>query len=599
MIDEDLIFQQSGRRVKESNNRNLSWLFFGLIFLVVVSYFYFLQFFLKKELVLAEAKMKHLSFFSFPPRGIIFDRFGKVIASTEKSFDIYIDLSKYNHVDDLNIKGNFFYRGNQLIIRNVPREIALDLTLREKDLPYLKVVPSYHRVYLGSEEIGNVIGFIGFPTKGEKNFYPEEFIGKTGIEMVYQNYLRGQLGEIVYLREDDNNLKKIKEILPLPGDNVTLTLDWEFQKLAYELIKNYFSENDYQRGAFIALDPNTGEIISLISYPSYDPKLLLNKETALKVLNNPNEPIFNRAISGLYSPGSTIKPIVAVAALEEKIVTPETQIYAEGKLTLPNPYFPGQYTVFRDNKFHGWTDVRKAIADSVNIYFYVVGGGYPYQSENIPVKNGLGIYKLLKYWQLYNLGQKTGIDLNGEEDGFLPSPEKKSQKFTDRTWRLGDTYNVAIGQGDLLVTPLQIAIWTAALATNKIYQPFLVKKISKPSGQIILERKPLIIKSDLVSQESLKIVQDGMRQTVTKGTAKMLNSLPVSVAGKSGTPEIFGKRKLNAIFTGYFPYEKPEVVMTLLIEDVPLGSVATLPLYYQLVKAYLNLNLDRNGRTNI
>ncbi|GIW65389.1 MAG: penicillin-binding protein 2 [Candidatus Parcubacteria bacterium] len=593
MIDEDLIFQQSGKRIKLSNNRNISWIFFYSIFLIGVFYFIFLQVFLKKDLILAETNMKYLTYFSFPPRGIIYDRFGEILAMSENSFDVYIDLSKYQN-EKFFLDGNFFYRGNQLIIRNVNREKALDLIIKEKQSNYLKVIPSYHRRYLAGESIGNLIGFVGFPTKNQSQFHPEEFIGKSGLELVYQEYLRGRPGEIVYQRGYNNTLKKIREIQPLAGSNLILTINGQFQQKAYELIKDYFQEHNYQKGAFIALDPNSGEIISLISFPSYDPNWLLDKKKALLVLNNSNQPLFNRAISGLYSPGSTIKPLVAIGALEEKIVSPETKIYSSGELKIPNPYLPGRYSVFKDNKVHGWTDIRKAIADSVNIYFYVVAGGYPYPSDEIPIKNGLGISRLFRYWQLFNLGQRTGIDLNGEEEGFLPSPEKKSLNLTDKVWRLGDTYNVAIGQGDILVTPLQIALWTSALATNRIYQPFLVKKIVNNNGQVIFTRQPIIKKDKLVNPENLKIIQEGMRQTVTNGTAKMLNDLEVKVAGKSGTPEIFGKKKLNAIFTGYFPYEKPEIVMTLLIENVPIGSVATLPLYKELVKTYLDLKKLKN-----
>lgn len=598
MIDEDLIFQQLGKRVKLSKNRNFGWIFWGLIFFICLVYFSWLQFFVKQDLLLAESAMKYLTYFSFPPRGSIIDRYGRTIATAEKSFDIYIDLANYSNKLS-NLKGNIFFRGNQLIARNVDRDIALDLIVKEKDSPFLKVVPSYQRKYLFTEEVGNLIGFIGLPTDKENQFHQEEFIGKTGLELTYQDYLRGTLGEIVFKKEPDKKLKKIKETLPQPGNDLILTIDAEFQKKAYALIKEYFNEHGYQKGAFIAFDPNNGEVISLISYPSYDPNWLLDKEKAKMVLNNRQQPLFNRVVSGLYAPGSTIKPIVAAAALEEKVVSPTTKIYASGELRIPNPYFPGQYSVFKDNKVHGWTDIRKAIADSVNIYFYVVGGGYPYPSEEIPIRNGLGIYKLLKYWQLFNLGKKTNIDLSGEKEGFLPSPETKKGNLANKTWRLGDTYNVAIGQGDLLVTPLQIAVWTGALATNKIYQPFLVKRIIKPTGEVLFNRQPTLIKENLISPDNLRIIQEGMRQTVTQGTAKILNTLPVKIAGKSGTPEIFGKKRLNAIFTGYFPYENPKIVMTLLIEDVPLGSVATLPLYRELVKAYLELeNNNKMARIN-
>jgi len=592
MIDEEILFQPSGKKIKLSQTKTRPFIFlFAIICLISVGYFFYLQFFYKQELLEAEEKIKTVTYFTFPARGKIFDRSGKIVADSEQTFDAYLDLNKIKELP-FEIKGRFFYRGNQLIIRDLDRKTALSLLTKKID--GLEIVPSFKRKYLFHEEIGNLIGYVGFPSGKEKEFYSEEFIGKSGLELSYQNYLRGKLGEIVYKKES-NGLKKLKETYPESGKNLVLTIDIDFQQRAYELIKNYLQEHGYQRAAFIALNPQNGEIISLISYPSYDPNWFLeNPEKVNQILKDKNQPLFNRVIGGLYAPGSTIKLIVAAGALEEKIVSPETKIYSSGELKIPNPYLPGTYSVFKDNKVHGWTDIYKAIADSVNIYFYVVGGGYPYPSAEIPIKNGLGIERLNKYWRLFNLGQKSGIDLIGEKEGFLPSPETKAKNVFDPVWRLGDTYNVSIGQGDLLVTPLQIALWTSAMATNKIYQPFLVKKIIDDNGKIIFDRTPKILKENLIKPENLRIIQEGMRRTVTSGTAKILNDLPVEVAGKSGTPEIYGKKKLNAIFTGYFPYQKPEIVMTLLIEEVPIGSVATLPLYKELVKTYLELKYGGN-----
>lgn len=586
MIDEDLFFQPQGKKINISQTQNKSFLILILSFLLVLGYFFYLQIFEKETALITEEKMKKITYFIFPPRGKIFDSSKKVLADYEQSFDAYIDLTNVDQIP-FEIKGRFFYRGNILIVRDIPREVAL--LLLPKKIKGLKIIPSFKRKYHFGEEIGNLIGYLGLPSQSDKQFNSEEYIGKAGIELSYQNYLRGKLGEIVY-RRDGVSLKKIKEISPQPGKSLILTINIDFQKRAYELIKDYMKRNGYEKAAFVALNPENGEVISLISYPSYDPQLFLeNSEKIRSILNDKNQPLFNRVISGLYAPGSTIKLIVAAAVLEEKVVDPQTKINALGEIKIPHPYLPGVYSVFRDNKVHGWTDIRKAIADSVNIYFYVVAGGYPYDDKNIPIRNGLGIERLNKYWKLFGLGQKSGIDLIGEKEGFLPSPQTKAKNIFDKVWRLGDTYNVAIGQGDILVTPLQIALWTSAIATNKIYQPFLVKELVDEKGMVIYKRQPMVLRDNIIKEANLKVIQEGMRLVVTQGTAKMLSDLPVEVAGKSGTPEIFGKKKLNAIFTGYFPYNNPKVVMTLLIEDVPIGSVATLPLYKDLVKAYLDL----------
>jgi penicillin-binding protein 2 len=346
-------------------------------------------------------------------------------------------------------------------------------------------------------------------------------------------------------------------------------------------MKEYFKERGYKKGALVAMNPKTGAIIAMISFPSYDPSVFLSDPVKVnEIIENSLQPLFNRAISGLYSPGSTIKPVIAIAALEEGVIDEKEEIYAGGYLKIPHPYIPGTYSIFHDNKVHGWTDLRKAIAESVNVYFYIVGGGY----EN---KEGLGIRRILKWWQIFGLGQKTGIDLPGENSGFLPSPENKYKTNPlDTIWRLGDTYNVSIGQGDLLVTPLQITLWTAALATNKLVKPYIVQRIIDQNGKIVFEHKEEIVWQGVLNQDKLKAVQEGMRGTVTYGTGKYLSDLPYKIAGKSGTPEILGKKKLNAIFTGYAPYEDPEIVLTILIEEVPIGSVAVLPLYKEVIKAY-------------
>jgi len=593
MFDEEILLQPSGKKFKTSQfrNQNVFFFIFLLIFLISFSYFFYLQFFLKEKYLIMEKNIKTITYFIFAPRGKIFDRYGKVLADSSPTFDAYVDLNKIKELP-FKIEGKFFYRGDELIIRDLDPSVVPNLLAKKID--GLEIVPSFKRVYFGQEEIGNLIGYVGFPAENEGKYYQEEFVGKSGIELSYQSYLHGKSGEIVY-QKNEKKIKKVEEVSPRSGSNLVLTINSEFQKKAYELIKNYLYEHNYQKAVFIALNPKNGEIITLISYPSYDPNWFLeNKQKVNQILNDKNQPLFNRAISGLYAPGSTIKLIVAAGALEEKIIDPNTKIYAAGEIRIPNPYFPGTYSIFKDNKIHGWTDIRKAIANSVNVYFYVVGGGYPYNDletdpPNLKIK-GLGINLLNKYWRLYNLGQKSGIDLLGEKSGFLPSPETKARNILDPYWRLGDTYNASIGQGDVLVTPLQIALWTSAFAVNKIYQPFLVKKITDENGKIIFERAPKILKENIIKEENLKIIQEGMRMTVAQGTAKILNDLPVKIAGKSGTPEILGKKKLNAIFTGYFPYENPEIVMTLFIEDVPIGSVATLPLYKELVKTYVELN---------
>jgi len=527
------------------------------------------------------------------PRGLIFDRNKNLIAGNLPSFDLVLDLvhlqdTERNYFINLINKYNLDYEidGNILIAKDLPKELAFNIMIHFPNYLNVRIINSYSRYYPYEESLGNLIGYLGFPNEEEVKKYnvsQKDYIGKDGIEKSYQKFLSGSPG-IIELEKDtkENIIRTIEKREPTPGYNLELSIDAEFQKKAYELMDRYFKENGYKKGGLVVMNPKTGEIISLISYPSYDNNIFIKEREKVKeILKNPYSPMFNRIVSGLYNPGSTIKPILAVGALEEKIIDPNKKILANGEIRIPNPYFPGKYSVFKDWKVHGWVDMREAIANSVNVYFYTIGGGYGDQI-------GLGVWRIKKYFELFGLGRKTGIDLLKEEAGYIGDPELKKKNIFDPIWRIGDTYNISIGQGEILVTPLQIALFTSALAENKIVVPYIVKKIYDQNGKIIYERKPIIVKENLVKPENLRIVQEGMRMTVTSGTAKILKDLKIEVAGKSGTPQILGKKKLNAIFTGYAPYQNPEIVMTLFIEEVPEGSVATLPLYKSLIELYFS-----------
>jgi len=593
----DDLFLPSGKKTFSPIKFNFTYLIFFFLFILLLTIFNFLnfQFFYKSRAKEILESSNYLTFFYFPPRGRIYDRNGKILADSKKSYDIYAHLKNLeNHekeiLEEIIKKENplYFYWGDEIIIRFLDLDKVNKILARKEDYPHIFIIPSYKRVYYVKEGWGNVLGYVAL---SEKNSL--EFEGKEGIEAYYDEILKGKLGKIVF-KKTKNGLVKVYEEEPISGQDIYLTIDKDFQEKVYEEIKNYFEENGYKNGAFILTDPRNGEVLAFISYPSFDPNTLLErKEEFAKILNDPRKPFFNRVVSGLYLPGSTIKTIIASAALEEKIVTPQTKIYSSGELKIPHPYFPGVYSIFKDNKVHGWTDVYKAISDSVNIYFYAVGGGYPYPSEEIPIKKGLGIEKINFYFRKFGLGEKTGIDFPGEKMGLLPLDKNKDLS----SWRLGDTYNVSIGQGNLSATLLQINLWNCYFAYGKIYKPFLVKKIVSLEKNKKEEKTPKILRENIISQESLEVVRKGMRMTVTQGTAKILNDLPFSLAGKSGSPQVLGKQKLNAIFSGFGPYEKPQFCATLLIEEVPYGSVASLPLFKKIMYIYYEKFLE-NGRNS-
>ena len=565
------------------------WLFFFIFFLILIYLFKVSILENKKWATFASINNK-LSIKIPAPRGLIFDKFGKPLAINKSSYDLIIDFNRIKFedkeyfskiIEDYNL--NFNLNGSYLIVKNIPENLTYKILSKYPNSIEIRLVETYKRIYKTGEGFGNFLGYLGFPNKEEIEKYgfdPNVYIGKLGIEKQYQKYLEGLDGSLIFEKDSKSNIiRTLEKKEPVYGHSIYLTINSEFQKEAYELFKKYLKERGYKKGGFIMLNPNSGEIISLVSYPDFDNNLFQNdKNYANQVLNNKENPLFNRVISGLYAPGSVIKPIIAIAALEEKIIDPEKKIYSSGELIVPNPYNPTKPSIFKDWKAHGWVNMKEAIANSVNVYFYTIGGGFEQQK-------GLGINKIIKYFKLLEIDKKSGIDFPIEVQGFIPSPEWKKKKRGEN-WLLGDTYNISIGQGDLILTPLRIALFTGVLATNKLVKPYIVEKILDHQNKVVYKNKTTILKENIFNKDNLKIIQEGMRMTVTEGTAKTLLSSVVPIAGKSGTPQIMGKKMLNAFFTGYAPYDNPQIVLTLFIEEVPVGSVATLPIYKDIIDLY-------------
>ncbi|MBU4348317.1 hypothetical protein KJ671_02330, partial [Patescibacteria group bacterium] len=379
-------------------------------------------------------------------------------------------------------------------------------------------------------------------------------------------YLKGVDGKIIVYRDAKGQIFDEKNIqLPESGENLALTIDFEFQKYFYERFEKALDDLGRKSGVGIAINPQNGEVLSLFSFPSFDNNIFSesgNNAEKNKILNSSSQPLFNRAISGLYTPASTIKPMVALAALEEKIITPEKQIFSSGFIEIPNPYNPANPSRFLDWKPNGWVDLHSAIAKSCNIYFYSIGGGF----EDI---KGLGIEKLKEYWEKFGLGKKTGIDLPAEEYGFLPSPQEKENRKND-IWRIGDTYNVSIGQGDLMVTPIQLISQISAISNGgKFYKPILIKDTNP---EILIDFSNL--------SEYIEEVKIGMGDTVSKsyGTAHLLSSIPVEIGAKTGSSQVSNNTKTNALFVGFMPLENPEIAILILVEDAKEGSLNAVPI---------------------
>lgn len=535
------------------------------------------------------------------PRGIIFDRYGNPLTENKSSFSVFVnaatllkspeDLEKTQKVltEILNLdqeKTSADIHSVRLDRRNwvpVARNISLveAINLKSLNSPLIQVSDDYVRSYPDGQIFSHVLGYVGVSEKDNA------IIGKSGIESEYDQSLSGKDGLLIVYRDaaGKNLDQKITEA-PVPGLPINLTIDAELQRYFYNRMRTSLANLGSKAGVGIALNPQTGEILSLISLPSFD-----NNKVA-QSLNDPTRPLFNRAISGIYTPGSTIKPLVALAALREKIVKPEDQVLSKGYIEVPNPYDPTKPSRFLDWKAHGWVDLHSALARSSNIYFYTLGGGLP-RTELELVRgfsglDGLGIEKLKEYWQKFLLGSKTGIDLPSESSGFLPDPEEKEIR-TGQIWRIGDTYNVSIGQGDLLLTPLQLINFISSIANSgKIYRPMLVNQ-SEP--EVLLDY------SDW--QGEIREVQEGMKDTVRRpyGTANLLSSLPVSAAGKTGSSQVSNNTKTNAFFVGYAPAENPQIAVLVLVENSREGSLNAVPIAKDVFQWYYENRLIKNKQS--
>lgn len=419
------------------------------------------------------------------------------------------------------------------------------------------------RSYISDGGFGLLLGYVSVPAKDSSgNYWQEVFIGKDGVEKSYDAKLQGTNG--VRITETDVGGQIQSENIvsqPKPGDNIRLSIDAKVQKQMYDSIVNMANNASFSGGAGVVMDIKTGELLALTSYPEYNPTILSNgkdKKVISNYFTDKRKVFLNRAVSGLYTPGSIVKPFVAYGALVEGVISPLKQILSNGSISIPNPYFPEKKSVFKDHGSFGYVDMEKAIAVSSDVYFYEVGGGFQDQK-------GLGIVNIDKYSQMFGMADKTGIDLAGEKAGTIPTPEWKAKTFKGDIWRVGDTYNTAIGQYGFQVTPLQMARAVAGIASNGVM----------PTPHIRLrddsfEEKKVTIPVDT---EKMNVVKSGMRRAVTEGTATALNLSSVKVAAKSGTAQIgVGNTNTNSWIVGFFPYENPKYSFAVLMERGPKAA---------------------------
>lgn len=445
-----------------------------------------------------------------------------------------------------------------------------NIHLQWNDLP-LGIKPTSLRTYKNSAGLGHVIGYVGYPslddlTESSGVIY-ENLVGKDGIEKKFESALRGAMGLKLVELDSVNQIKsEFVQKNSVPGKNIKLTIDFRIQNKLYDIISSVSSERGFQGGAAVIVDVTNGEIMSLVSFPEYDSRILSAGELIEEIESyrtDSRKPFLNRATSGLYTPGSIIKPYIALAALNEKIISPQKQIFSSGSISIPNPYREGADSVFLDWKAHGWVDMEKALAVSSNVYFYTIGGGY----DDV---RGLGIENIKKYLGLFGFGKATELSLGNEPQGVIPGPEIKLNNPTDSIWRIGDTYNASIGQGNFQVTPLQVALAVSAVANNgRLIKPRVV--LEDEDNKNFAQEK--FEKAD-VPEEYFNIVKQGMRKAVLEGTARGLSDLPVEIAAKTGTAELgSAKNFVNSWFTAFWPFKNPRYAISIVLEK---GSATNL-----------------------
>jgi penicillin-binding protein 2 len=422
-----------------------------------------------------------------------------------------------------------------------------------------------HRTYADMDGIAHVVGYVGSPLQDASGiYYQEEFIGKEGAEKFFESSLEGKNGLKIVETDALLNVQSESVIrLPRNGGSVTLSIDAGVQNALFGFIEDISHEHSFSGGAGVIMNVETGEMLALTSYPEFRPQILADgvEEVLLQeYANDSRKPHLNRAVSGLYTPGSIIKPFIAVGALEMNIINPDKKILSTGAISIPNPYFPDKFSMFTDWKAHGLVDMRRAIAVSSNVYFYEIGGGYRDQ-------RGLGISNIEKYVRLFGFGQESGIYKNysasAEPIGTIPNPEWKKENFEDSIWRIGDTYSTSIGQYGFQITPLQAVRAVSAIANNgRLLTPTLRKGATAESKEVN------------IGKENLQIVREGMRLAVTDGISQMLYFPSLHIAAKSGTAELgTSKTLVNSWITGFFPYETPRYAFAIIMERGPYGNL--------------------------
>ncbi len=468
---------------------------------------------------------------------------------------VYAEKSRQNSLDRV---VRFAARG--VITDRTGTELAWNIPSEATTTPFAR------RVYTQLPGFAHILGYVRYPKADQSgNWWRESYSGISGVELSYESVLGGINGEELVEKNARGSITRGNIVTPpQDGGDLHLSIDADVQSKLYQVLSKHARETGFQGGAAVIMDVETGELLSLVSFPEYDNQGFTDGDTATikRAATDARTPLLNRAVAGLYTPGSIVKPIFAAAALNEGIISPDKQILSTGFISIPNPYDPAHPSIFRDWKVHGWVDMRTAIAVSSDEYFYTIGGGYGAQE-------GLGIRRIDSYAKLFGLGTATGIALSGEQGGVIPTPEWKERVFgADDPWRIGNTYHTAIGQYGFLMTPLQAVRYVAAIANGGLlYTP-----------QVIASSTPSSIRVP-IQEEDFQVVREGMRMAVTStrsdATARALSMTEIHIAGKTGTAQLGSKNQwMNSWVVGFWPAEHPRYAFAAVLEHAPAGTLS-------------------------
>jgi len=422
------------------------------------------------------------------------------------------------------------------------------------------------RRYTPLPGLSHILGWLRYPRQDSSGvWWRESYTPMAGVELTYNDILNGINGSTMV--ETDARGRVVRENIISParnGSDLHLSIDADLQSQLYQVISRHAQQNHFIGGAGVIMDVRTGEILALTSFPEYDHAAFTdgNASVVASAYANQNAPVLDRAIAGLFAPGSIVKPLFAAAALNEKIISPDKIIVSKGQITVPNPYDEKHPSIFRDWAVHGPVDMRTALAVSSDEYFYTIGGGYGGQE-------GLGIERIDRYARLFGLSSTTGIALPGEINGTIPTPAWKAATFgPDDPWRIGNTYHTAIGQYGFLVTPIEAVRYISAIANGgNLLTPQL---IASSTSQAV---------SVGISDNDLQIVREGMRLAVTSSrqdaTVRVLNLPGIALAAKTGTAQLGSRNQwMNSWSVGFWPADHPRYAYAVVLEHAPAGTAS-------------------------